>query len=358
MALPKVETTVSAPTPPTGLREAPLGVCHALHAALAAYATRCFSDKDWTKAFVACIFLLDALNTLFDFAYLYDCLIVHFDDVPYLARATWQVILVVFATGERRAVALCRGVLPSSKLNNSSALGTDPATTAIIAFLVQLFYIRRVKLLTGSVWLALLVGACALSGLAGGIVTSVEVLLEPHFRDFIHFKSVVIVWLAGECVCDIMIATILVVHLRFHKSGIASTDILVDRIIRLTVQTGLATALCATIDLILFLSDPLALQVTYFLNVMLADRTGLHYFRHLSFNIPLCKLYTNSLLSSLNSRTPEGTATADSARGLMTSKRSSMLHPPPEIRRGSVFIDVESIRVSDVSEPPRMQEIV
>ncbi|KAJ7089181.1 hypothetical protein B0H15DRAFT_278398 [Mycena belliarum] len=176
------------------------------------------SDKDWTKAFVACIFLLDALNTLFDFAYLYDCLIVHFDDVPYLARATW-----LFAT--------------------------DPATTAIIAFLVQLFYIRRVKLLTGSVWLVLLVGACALTGLAGGIVTSVEVLLEPHFRDFIHFKSVVIVWLAGECVCDIMITTILVVHLRFHcKSGIASTDILVDRIIRLTVQTGLATALCATIE--------------------------------------------------------------------------------------------------------------
>lgn len=49
-----------------------------------------------------------------------------------------------------------------------------------------------------------------------------------------------------------------------------------------TVQTGAVTAICATIDVIVFC----------------VDNTG----THLIFNIPLSKLYTNSLMSSLNAR--------------------------------------------------------
>lgn len=88
--------------------------------------------------------------------------------------------------------------------------------------------------------------------------------------------------------------------------------------------------------------------------------------RHLIFNFYLSKLYTNSLLSSLNARTPQGAGSADSgktalmtfkslasmpvcsgahwARGVLT--RRSMQVPPPQ--RSSVFIDLDSIRVSDV----------
>ncbi|KAJ7275741.1 hypothetical protein C8J57DRAFT_226175 [Mycena rebaudengoi] len=46
------------------------------------------------------------------------------------------------------------------------------------------------------------------------------------------------------------------VSLRSRKTDFEGSEILIDQIIRMTVQTGLATALCATIDLILFLSDP------------------------------------------------------------------------------------------------------
>ncbi|KAJ7158377.1 hypothetical protein C8R43DRAFT_995787 [Mycena crocata] len=255
------------------------------------------SDRTWTKTFIACIFLLDTLNTVFDFTYLYDSLITHFADVPFLARANW-----LFAT--------------------------DPIMTAIIASLVQMFFAWRVKTVTGNIWLAILVSTCALVGLAGGLATSVNVILTPVFKDFIHFKSAVIVWLAAECVGDILITIILVYHLKSNKTGLEGSDILLDRIIRLTMQTGLATSLCATIDLILFLSDPIGL--------------------HLIFNFPLSKLYTNSLLCSLNARTPQGAGSADSGRtGLMVSKRLSIA-PPPQFR-SHVFIDVESIRVSDVS---------
>ncbi|KAJ7927527.1 hypothetical protein B0H13DRAFT_2653502 [Mycena leptocephala] len=190
------------------------------------------------------------------------------------------------------------------------------------------------KLLTGNIWLALFVAGCALTGLAGGMATTVEVLLMPHFSDFIRFKSVVIVWLAAECIGDVLITTIFVTHLASHKTGMEGSDILVDRIIRVTMQTGLATSLCAIIDLILFLTDPIGL--------------------HLVFNFPLCKLYTNSLLSSLNARSAQVAGSADSGRtGLMVSKRASM--PPPPQFRSSVFIDVESI--SRVSGGP-IQDVV
>ncbi|KAL0056952.1 hypothetical protein AAF712_016431, partial [Marasmius tenuissimus] len=49
-----------------------------------------------------------------------------------------------------------------------------------------------------------------------------------------------------------------------------------------TIQTGALTSICAIIDLILFLVNPTAL--------------------HLIFNFTLAKLYTNALMSSLNSR--------------------------------------------------------
>ncbi|KAJ6595733.1 hypothetical protein DFH09DRAFT_146046 [Mycena vulgaris] len=263
-------------------------------------------DKTWTKTFVASVFVLDTLNTLFDFAYLYKALIIHFDDVPYLARATW-----LFAT--------------------------DPALTAIIAFLVQLFFVWRVKVLTENLWVALFLFTCGLTGLVGGLTTASEVFVEPHFKDFIHFKAAVIVWLSAECICDILITAIFVVHLKSHKSGMESSDALVDRIVRTTVQTGLATALCATIDLVLFLTDPIGL--------------------HLIFNIPLCKLYTNSLLSSLNARTPQEAGSADSGKAaLIVSKRPSLPRPPAEFRRSSIFIDVEIVSASDAE--PRRQEVV
>ena len=70
-----------------------------------------------------------------------------------------------------------------------------------------------------------------------------------------------------------------------------------------TVQTGLITALCAIINLILFLIFVRPIPSSFnlsFLNTLLSSHqpTGLH----LIFNLPLSKLYTNSLMSSLNSR--------------------------------------------------------
>ncbi|KAH8104738.1 hypothetical protein BXZ70DRAFT_1048586 [Cristinia sonorae] len=208
-------------------------------------------DKTWMKLFVLLLFVCDTLNSAFDIAFLYIPLVVRYGDLSALTRASW-----VFAT--------------------------DPAMTAIIALLVQLFFAWRVYVLTNSIWAVSFISLFSVGQWCGGIGTAIAVGIVPEFTQFQNFKVIVVIWLACSAVADTAITIALVWHLRRHKTGFAPTDDAVNRIIRLTVQTGLITALCAIIDLVLFLASP----------------SGLH----LIFNLPLSKLYTNSLMSSLNSR--------------------------------------------------------
>ncbi|KAJ3502287.1 hypothetical protein NLJ89_g8959 [Agrocybe chaxingu] len=223
-------------------------------------------DKAWIKIFVAGLFLADTVNTIFMFVYLYRCFITFFGDNDALSTADW-----LFAT--------------------------EPSTTGLIACAVQLFFAWRVYVLSKTWIYAGFITVLAVTGGIASIVTAVEVGRTPNFVDFQNFKATVIVWLASEAICDVVITTVLgkpvdapsllttESHLsgqRKHKTGFQRSDMVVDRIIRITVQTGLITMIIASLDLLFFLIDP----------------SG----THLLFNFPLAKLYSNSLMSSLNSR--------------------------------------------------------
>ncbi|THG96858.1 hypothetical protein EW026_g5048 [Hermanssonia centrifuga] len=172
--------------------------------------------------------------------------------------------------------------------------------TAIIALLVQMFFAWRIKVLTGNWFVVVIVSFCSIAqwckllstslykiaanpqSTGGGLGTAIAVGMIPEFQHFQKFEIIVIVWLAFSAVADTAITVALSWHLRRHKTGFAVTDNIVDKIVRMTIQTGMITALCAIIDLIAFLATP----------------SGIH----LIFNLPLSKLYTNSLMSSLNTR--------------------------------------------------------
>ncbi|KAH7870873.1 uncharacterized protein C8R40DRAFT_1055677, partial [Lentinula edodes] len=272
-------------------------------------------DRVWMKMLVAGLLLADTVNAIFDAVYLYDSLIIHF------------------------------GILNG---NSGRALYTayhvDIVDNALIAGTVQLFFAWRVKVLTTNWWMVLIVVIASLTGLIGGLITTYEVGVTPHFVNFRHFKWSVIMWLAGECFADLVITSVLVWHLRKHKTGFQASDELVDRIIRLTVQTGLLTSLCAILDLIFFLCD-----------------VSFTAFRHLIFNFPLAKLYTNSVMSSLNSRgawnystiagsgklgdsTPNVITTGDI--GADISRRVSNMAPPVSPSR--IYVHVESHELRDI----------
>ncbi|OSD07502.1 hypothetical protein PYCCODRAFT_1463746 [Trametes coccinea BRFM310] len=274
-------------------------------------------DRLWMKLFVALLFICDTVNCAFDITFLYIPLVNNFGNPSSLMYATW-----VFAT--------------------------DPIMTALIGSLTQCFFAWRVNVLTHSIPAVIFITLCALCQFCGGLGTSIAVGMIPEFVHFQKFEIIVIVWLAFSAVADCAITIALVGHLRKHKTGFAATDDIVNRIIRLTVQTGLITALCAVVDLVLFLATP----------------SGLH----LVFNLPLSKLYTNSLMSSLNSRagwrygTGNGETTTDdmtrtdrnkhlTLRGGETGRRVSMMTP------NQVYIDVESHEMVDVIDTKTLRSI-
>ncbi|KAE9398848.1 hypothetical protein BT96DRAFT_994549 [Gymnopus androsaceus JB14] len=293
------------------------------------YQTTFKKDKAWMKTFVYILYLCNIVNTVLMADYLYNSLIVHFADVEYLQRANW-----VFAS--------------------------DPALTGIIATCVQIFFSWRVKVLTRSNLTALPVLALTVAGCVGALVSAVEISFFPRFTDFVDFKAWVLLWLLGQSAADVMITLVLVLHLwyerrrreflwiqvtniaafqRRHKTGFPTSDEIVDKIIRLTVQTGFITTVCAIVDAIVFL----------------VDTSG----THLIFNLALAKLYSITLMSSLNSRSGwafdssnQDTHTRSLSAGVSTSAGNRGTRKPTEVyvtTHPEVFVNVERHEMRDMN---------
>lgn len=257
-------------------------------------------DKMWIKAFVYILFLADTVQVIFTIVYVYISTIIHFGDFEYLQTGDW-----IFAT--------------------------DPAITGIIGGCVQAFFAWRVKVLTGSWVLYLIISFCSAASFLMGIATAIAIGIVPEYVEFQKFKVVVIIWLVSAVSADIMITSILVFHLKNHKTGFSNTDNHIDRIIRMTVQTGLLTAVWALVDLLVYL----------------LDNTG----THLIFNFPLSKLYTNSLMSSLNARS--GWRYREDEK-IHSSHTKSIEHRRADVvnlssHRPEVYVHVESHAMVDSS---------
>ncbi|KAI5825243.1 hypothetical protein K523DRAFT_323888 [Schizophyllum commune Tattone D] len=264
-------------------------------------------DPRFIRFFVLFLFVGDTLHTAFTMAYMYISLIKHFGDANYLATATW-----VFST--------------------------DPALTGIIGGSVQMFFAWRVKLLTGNIIVALIIAVLSVATILCGIATSIGCGIVMYFVEFQKFSVVVIIWLVGSSVSDILITGSLVFHLRNHKTGFKSTDTRVDKIIRLTVQTGMITCIWAFADLLVYLLDPVPW--------------------HLLLNFPLSKLYTNSLMSSLNSRRGWNYSESrnDTSQPVSTGERTRRDVVNLSASRPEVFVQVESHEMVDQTDTKRGED--
>ncbi|KAF5357024.1 hypothetical protein D9756_006675 [Leucocoprinus leucothites] len=188
-------------------------------------------------------------------------------------------------------------------------MNTEPiVSTVAIELMVQAFYAWRIHTLTRSWVIVGLIVALSLAGAAGALVTVIRFITDPQAREFANMqadlKDVIILWLVGAAAADVLISLVLVWFLRKHKNGSKETDILVDRIIRLTMQTNCVTAVIAIVDTIVYLTvvspiiAPTSVPTPLSIASYRLQPDGTHYV----FNLNLCHLYSNSLMSSLNSR--------------------------------------------------------
>ncbi|KIY64258.1 hypothetical protein CYLTODRAFT_402095 [Cylindrobasidium torrendii FP15055 ss-10] len=271
-------------------------------------------DKLWIQLFVLALLVANVLNTVFLSTDMYLALVTNFDNPAYLANSTWLFV-------------------------------TDPILTGIVATACQIFFCWRVKVLTSSWMLAGGVAVVATAGFLGAMLSAAHAVLTPAFLGFPTFKGLVILWLVSACAADVAISGIMVWYLRKHKTGFERSDELVDRIVRVTVQTGMITSVAAIVDMIVFLVDP----------------SGLH----LLFNVVLIKLYTNTLLSSLNSRggwqfsgsnggsnSQSGNMVSTIGGSAVRKKRTVTTGGPVHSTRPEVFVHVEHVELQDASSGP------
>ncbi|KAL4073095.1 hypothetical protein V8B97DRAFT_1916527 [Scleroderma yunnanense] len=138
----------------------------------------------------------------------------------------------------------------------------DPILTGIIGGSVQLFFAWRIYVLSKNLFVVAIVVLLSLAGILGSIGTTIAVTIIPQFIKFQKFEVIVIIWLAGSACADVIIASALVLYLRNRRDAFPGTNDVIDRVIRLTMQTGLITSMCAVIDLITYLTLSSGMQTT------------------------------------------------------------------------------------------------
>ncbi|KAF5318631.1 hypothetical protein D9619_010715 [Psilocybe cf. subviscida] len=162
-------------------------------------------------------------------------------------------------------------------------LTANALVTVLISTPAQFFVAWRLKIVSRSFVIPIVIIILAIVSLVGGTKTSASVIKSQDYGHYSSFTPTVTVWLASSAAADFFITIGLTWSLLKRDFGTKETEDKVTRIIRLTIQTGFVTMAFAIIDLTVFLARP---------------RTTLNFI----VDFALSKLYTNSLLSTLNAR--------------------------------------------------------
>lgn len=209
-------------------------------------------DASWLRYFMLYLFIAETVNSALDIVMVYEPLILNFET----SKATTFFPIM---------------------------LATDPIVTVLISTPIQIFVAWRIFIISRAKWLAGLICIFAFISMGGGFWTGITVTIIRRFdrKPELHWPA--LTWLLASAIADVIITASLAFSLSRRKTGISNTDDAVNRIIRLTIQTGLVTAIFAALDVIFFLALP---------------RTTINFI----WDFALSKLYTNALLSTLNAR--------------------------------------------------------
>ncbi|KAJ6573440.1 hypothetical protein DFH09DRAFT_1151871 [Mycena vulgaris] len=224
------------------------------------YYNRYKQDRKWVRYLVLYLLVAETVNVVFDIGLIYEPLIFRY--------ATARALVVSPLLLRPGTSCIC-------------CVGSSESFILVaISMPVQLFVAWRVKMLTQSYFVPILIAVLAIVSFGGGLSVTIMVSLRPEYAGFGNFHPFVMTWLSSSAACDVILSMALIYSLRTRKTGAGATDRYVDRIICLTVQTGSITAIAAMLDLLVFFFTPI----------------------QFIWDLPLSKLYSNALLSTLNTR--------------------------------------------------------
>ncbi|KAI0828860.1 hypothetical protein BC628DRAFT_1171745 [Trametes gibbosa] len=155
---------------------------------------------------------------------------------------------------------------------------------AFTGLFVQSFFAARVWKLSGRrLYIVVPVIGLILAEFSVAMAYAVQALSFKTFADLGKIKALSISINAFAAAGDVVIALVLCTILQTSKTGFEKSNLLVNRLIIFSVNTGLLTSVCACISLITVLALP-------------------NTFVYICFFFLIGRLYSNSLLATLNAR--------------------------------------------------------
>jgi len=182
------------------------------------------------------------------------------------------------------------GVPELDKAANSYGISLLAVFETIITALVQGFFVYRIRLLSGRWHISFVSCVLGFLRLLGGMGVAAEGFLDiPLEPDYFHLQDTY-GWLITSAlffgaVLDVLITASLCYYIRqlYTPYNLPKSEELIHRLITFTIQTGLITSVMSVA-------------------VVIAFQTMKHNFVWLALYTFLAKLYSNSLLVSLNVR--------------------------------------------------------
>jgi len=160
-------------------------------------------------------------------------------------------------------------------------LPSQALMAVLVSAPVQLFTAWRIYIITESYWMPGIASAFALASFGSSFYTTERI---ARARDIAHKAKLTHPWfLLFAAATDIITTTTLIYSLSRKRSHDRSTNVVLGKIMKLALQTGMITT-------IFTLADAIAIYVS--------PQTAISF----AFDFPVPKLYSNALLSTLNAR--------------------------------------------------------
>jgi len=211
------------------------------------------TDTWGLKALVGAVMCFDTIHQILISHTVYTYVITNYNNPAQLGSLVWSLIVEVLFNG-------------------------------FTGFLVQGFLAMRVwRLSNRNIWFTSVVLLLIVAEFGCVLAFSVMSLGFHTFAELEHLKSLSITVNALAAAGDVLIAAILCTLLHRSRTGFRRSDTMITKLILFAVNTGFLTSVCAVASLI---------------SITVAPKT----FLYIAFFFCLGRLYTNSLLATLNAR--------------------------------------------------------
>ncbi|KAI5896233.1 uncharacterized protein SCHCODRAFT_02614306 [Schizophyllum commune H4-8] len=169
-------------------------------------------------------------------------------------------------------------------MHTTWSLALPAGVNSMTGMMVQFFLARRVFILSGRNWvLTVLIWALALAQGCMGWSIAISSLLHPDGTEIKKYAELVPPTFAITAATDVVVTASLVYYLQIRKTGVQGTNGLVNRLICMTIKSGLISSSLALSACIIQLRCPES-----FVPIALCFILG--------------KAYANTFLTSLNNR--------------------------------------------------------